>query len=49
MTYVEDHEDRDELREAERDPELEGGEGGDHRGAALPEEQYFSERKAHVT
>ena len=34
-TYVEDHEDTDELGEAERHPELERGKGGDERGPAL--------------
>ena len=33
--YVENHQDTDELSEAERDAELEGGEGRDESGSAL--------------
>ena len=33
--YVENHEDADELGEAERHAELERGEGGDQGGSAL--------------
>ncbi len=36
--YIEHHQDRDELGEAEGDAELEGGEGGDHGGPALPDQ-----------
>ena len=35
FTHVEDHEHGNELSEGERDAELEGGEGRDHRGAPL--------------
>ena len=36
-THREDHEDHDELREAEGHPELKRGEGGDHGGPPLPD------------
>ena len=33
--YIENHQDADELSEAERHAELEGGKGGDQGGSAL--------------
>ena len=36
-THREDHENHDELREAEGHPELKRGEGGDHGGPPLPD------------
>jgi hypothetical protein len=37
--YIEDHEDTDELSEAEGDPELEGGKRRHHGGSAFTAEQ----------